>query len=103
MLPDACGMNAGHCIASKLMLKWMSKTEAVQALKRSTAGRPVVGVGLEVGFENQDTRDSRIVVRARAANASRRRLCPCVHGCAASAAELDLPATHLHPCHTYVV
>ena len=35
----------------------------VQALKRTTAGRPVVGVGLEVGFENQDTRDSRIVVR----------------------------------------
>ena len=36
----------------------------VQALKRSTAGRPVVGVGLEVGFENQNTRDSRIVVSA---------------------------------------
>lgn len=77
------------------------KTGAVQALKRSTAGRAVVGVGLEVGFENQDTRDSRIVVRAHAANASRRRLCPCVHSCAVSAAELDLPALHLHLCHTW--
>ena len=35
-----------------------------QALKRSTAGRPVVGVGLEVGFRSADDANSEIVVRA---------------------------------------
>ena len=33
-----------------------------QALKRSTAGRPVVGVGLEVGFRSADDANSEIVV-----------------------------------------